>query len=361
MFGRGFPSLRSLIAVLACLSSVSVGTLATAEEQSSMTTIQADAVPSEVAPVAAEPAQPSAPASVEIADTSIVPPATATTAAEPVSAPTKADFLQNQRSAGTATATPSATLPTVDSVPTFSQKATDLRLTDGSFLSNSPEASAQFTAQADAATTVAPTQFRKDGIYVTFYGVPIQRREFAQDFIGRATFETGSGLGAAVGYRYRDFRFDAEYSYFRNDFNELSFFVPGTTTVAPNQPERSPDAFVNGRAIMFNLYYDIPISQRFRPYIGGGIGFYEAFINDLSPPGFGGFVANGKSPNRFAFQLRAGISYAITPNFDIFTGYRYFKGERFEYTIENSGTPPLVLRPNGLKSNSWEIGLRYTF
>ncbi|MFM8293102.1 MAG: outer membrane protein, partial [Microcystaceae cyanobacterium] len=83
-----------------------------------------------------------------------------------------------------------------------------------------------------------------------------------------------------------------------------------------------------GRAIMINAYYDFPVSEQFRPYIGAGIGTYNARINDLSPPGFGGFVANGDSADRFAFQLRAGISYLFTPNFEVFTGYRYFHGEQ---------------------------------
>lgn len=203
---------------------------------------------------------------------------------------------------------------------------------------------------------------RANTFYVTLYGIPLQGRASAQDFIGIATFKQGYGLGGAIGYRFdNNLRAELEYSYLDNGFQDLSFFIPGTTTVAPNQPEKSPGANVKGRAITVNAYYDFPVSEQFRPYIGAGIGTYNARINSLSPPGFGGFVANGDSPDRFAFQLRAGISYLFTPNFEVFTGYRYFKGNEFEYTIENSGTPPLVLRPNGLESNSLELGLRYGF
>ncbi|MEM8502344.1 MAG: P44/Msp2 family outer membrane protein [Cyanobacteria bacterium P01_D01_bin.1] len=207
-------------------------------------------------------------------------------------------------------------------------------------------------------TDVEEEVYRQDGPYLTIYGVPIQRRGFAEDSIGRATFDNGGGGGGAIGYRLGDFRFDAELSYFTNPFNELFFFNPGTTEVAPNQPEESPGAFVDGRAVMFNVYYDIPLSKRFRPYVGAGVGFYNGRINDLSPPGFGGFVANSSSPNLAAYQLRAGLNYSPNSRFDLFTGYRFFRGERFEYPIENSD---LLLRPNGLKSSSLEAGVRVVF
>jgi opacity protein-like surface antigen len=275
--------------------------------------------------------------------------------------------LDKSKNAPVAPVTATPPVATVEHVAPVSHNAADLNALEPMPSITQNEQLAALLAQAETTTpTVAPAAnpfVRKDGFYVMFYGVPVQGRDRAQDFIGRATFDIGFGFAGGLGYRAGDFRFDAEVQYFKNNFKDLFFFIPGTTTVAPGQPEQSPDAFVNGRAVMFNLYYDVPIASlpRFRPYVGAGIGFYTAFINDLSPPGFGGFVANGTSPNRFAYQLRAGFNYAITSQLDFFTGYRFFKGNRFEYTIENSGTPPLVLQPNGLKSHSWEIGLRYVF
>jgi len=207
--------------------------------------------------------------------------------------------------------------------------------------------------------------YRRDGFYLTLLGSPIQSRKFAQDFIGRATFTDGSASGGAIGYRWGDFRFEGEIQYFSNGFDLLTFLDQATGQfIFPSQ--RSPGATVDGRSIMFNIYYDYPLSERWRPYLGLGAGFYRAQINGLSPEGFGGFVAFGESPDRFAYQLRLGIAYAVDANFEILAGFRYFKGDTFEYTIRSSTslTPDgslLVLRPNGLETQSIELGIRYHF
>ncbi len=216
---------------------------------------------------------------------------------------------------------------------------------------------AQTEGEAESAEAETDATARNDGFYIRL-GAGFQNRADAQDFIGRASFDTGYKLNGAVGYRYSDFRAEVEYTYFRNDFDELTFFEPGTTTPVAGPPETSPGAYVDGRALMLNVYYDIPLSRRLRPYIGGGIGVYNAHIVELSPPGFGGFEANGFSASRFAFQLRAGLSYAITDSLDISLGYRYFQGNRFEYDIADS---PLELEPNGLETNGAELSLTYTF
>jgi opacity protein-like surface antigen len=198
---------------------------------------------------------------------------------------------------------------------------------------------------------------RNNRFYVRVGG-GLQNRESAEDFIGRATFDTGYNLYGAIGYRFLNLRTELEYKYFNNDFDELTFFQQGTTTPVPGPPETSPGANVDGRALMFNLYYDLDTGSRFRPYVGGGVGFYTAEINDLSPPTFGGFVANGVSDDRFAYQLQAGISYIVTENLDVSLGYRYFKGDRFDYEIEGF-TPNL--EPNGLESNTIELNVLYNF
>lgn len=272
--------------------------------------------------------------------------------------------------------TPESTVPQSEAAPSKPETATttpdslavswsasDLKIDNTMPALASPAPASELAdlsiAQSSKASPAAAPLERRNGVYLTFYGIPVQGRKSAEDFIGRATFSTGTGLGGAVGYRFKDVRFDAEISYFKNKFDELTFFQPGTTTPVPGPSERSPGAFVEGRAVMFNLYYDIPIrGSRISPYIGAGVGSYNAYINDLSPPAFGGFVANGKSSDRFAYQLRSGVTYIASQNLDLFIGYRYFKGNEFEYVIPGF---PVALRPNGLQSHSLELGLRYQF
>lgn len=365
MFWKDFKSLGLLSVTLACLSGVSAEALAApvAKEDSFLNDSKQVYFVSLSESISSTPAQAeqtsdfALTSELEFAETKI---------SDAKIAETKTPVVLEQEQSVVEVTTPVTATPAeqrVDDVTPVSRRASDLDLAESTTLKLNEENSSLLAQVETTAPADAPTFVRKDGFYVMLYGVPLQGRDSAQDFIGRANFDVGYGFGGGIGYRWKDFRFDAEAHYFRNEFNDLFFFIPGTTTVAPGQPEQSPNAFVNGRAIMFNAYYDIPIGNlpRFRPYVGAGIGFYNASINDLSPPGFGGFIANGDSPARFAYQLRVGFSYAITNQLDFFTGYRYFKGETFKYTIENSGTPPLVLQPNGLKSNSWEIGLRYVF
>jgi opacity protein-like surface antigen len=209
-------------------------------------------------------------------------------------------------------------------------------------------------SQAEAASDQTVS---KQGFYVSVAGA-VQSRGDAQDFIGKSTFSPDYGLMGAVGYRMGNIRLEGEYNYFKNNFSGSTFFKDGTTEpLGPAQS--SPGAYVDGRALMFNAYYDIPIKgSALKPYIGAGVGVYEAHIVNLSPAGFGGFVANATSSDRFAFQLRTGLSYSLSRELDVFLGYRYFQGKQFEYPIENS---PLVLKPNGLESHSGELGIRYNF
>jgi opacity protein-like surface antigen len=194
-----------------------------------------------------------------------------------------------------------------------------------------------------------------DGFYVQGIYAPYQERARACDDIGCSTFDSGYSGGGALGYQHGPFRVEFEYNVFSNDFDESTFADPA---VVPRTQKSIQRAYVDGRSLMVNAYYDFQINDRWMPYLGAGIGSYEANIKNLQPPAFGPFVANATSSDRFAYQFRAGVTYVINPAFSVFSGYRYFKGDRFEYPIENSD---LVIRPNGLESHAVELGVRLKF
>ena len=180
---------------------------------------------------------------------------------------------------------------------------------------------------------------------------------------GKGTFANGTAASVAIGYQYSAFRGEFEYVGFQNRFDQLYFNAsPTSTSSGPFGPATSPEGGnVTGRALMFNLYYDIPISKRFVPYIGGGMGTYNANINNLGPAAFAGNVANGYSPDRFIYQLKAGLAYKVAPQLAIFAGWRYMQGSQFSYTMNFTGGPPfppLTITPNGLKTNALELGFR---
>ncbi len=81
-------------------------------------------------------------------------------------------------------------------------------------------------------------------------------------------------------------------------------------------------------AIMANVWYDIDIGSKVKPYVGGGVGWARsrvAFVAltttfNTSATGF----ANER--NGFAYQLGAGVKYEIMRDTSIGIGYRYFRG-----------------------------------
>ena len=65
---------------------------------------------------------------------------------------------------------------------------------------------------------------------------------------------------------------------------------------------------------MLNAYYDIDTGTKFTPYVGAGIGMarLKAKIDDETD--------FSKSKTTFAWQVGAGISYAMTENVSLDAG-----------------------------------------
>ncbi|NJL57804.1 outer membrane beta-barrel protein [bacterium] len=112
---------------------------------------------------------------------------------------------------------------------------------------------------------------------------------------------------------------------------------------------------------MANIYYDIPTNSRFRPYLGAGLGFYTSRINNLTATFFPAAMlspVNQTSETSFAFQIKAGISYEISPKSEAFLGYRYFNGSTLNFNDPgNLGR----FSPDGVRIHAAELGFRYFF
>lgn len=68
-----------------------------------------------------------------------------------------------------------------------------------------------------------------------------------------------------------------------------------------------------------NGYYDFNSGGSFQPYVGGGIGVQRTSV-DFRPSNID--VGQGKKTN-LAWQLMAGASYKMGPNFEVFGQYNY--------------------------------------
>jgi opacity protein-like surface antigen len=129
---------------------------------------------------------------------------------------------------------------------------------------------------------------------------------------------TASGI--AVGFDWRKYNFPVrtELEYFhdyRFDFNsQLLSTMPGTGS------ENNIEADTG----LLNVYYDIRLTDRWVPYIGGGVGFSSVRSNS----NFANF-ATGTTESKvgrnegFTWSLAFGLNYFFTERWSAQIGYRY--------------------------------------
>ncbi|WP_265023557.1 acyloxyacyl hydrolase [Wolbachia endosymbiont (group A) of Epistrophe grossularia] len=123
----------------------------------------------------------------------------------------------------------------------------------------------------------------------------------------KASFIAGGG---AFGYKMDDIRVDVEgvYSYLnKNDVTNAKF-----------TPDTIADSLTAISGLV-NVYYDIAIEDMpITPYIGVGVG--AAYISTPLKDA----VNDQKSKFGFAGQVKAGVSYDVTPEVKLYAGARYF-------------------------------------
>jgi opacity protein-like surface antigen len=124
--------------------------------------------------------------------------------------------------------------------------------------------------------------------------------------------EDGLTVGAAVGAHINEWlRGEIELSGNWHD-GEVELTTPTATTA---------EGDVDALFVLANLWFDIPVGDVFRPYVGGGIGFgrLDADLDTAA----GTFVDD--SDWAFAYQLGAGVAFGFAENIAFDVGYR-FKG-----------------------------------
>ena len=105
---------------------------------------------------------------------------------------------------------------------------------------------------------------------------------------------------------------------------------------------------------MANAYLDIPTGTRFRPYVGGGIGYAEISPSD---PTTAGQPLIDETQTSLAYQFKAGVSFGVTRFSEVTLGYRYFAtGD-----LATIGTTDRAADGEGLSTHIAEIGLRINF
>ena len=154
------------------------------------------------------------------------------------------------------------------------------------------------------------------------------------------SYDFGIMVSGFVGYQINQFRIEGEIGYQENDIDDTSGL--GVTLDSTGD--------VTGTSFLLNGYYDFNTATSFTPYITAGIGYAEVEVNDYNIPGSGA-LNYSDDDSVFAFQVGAGVGYAINTALTLDVKYRYFATEDPEFGTSEAE----------ISSHQIMLGLRYRF
>jgi len=156
---------------------------------------------------------------------------------------------------------------------------------------------------------------------------------------GEFSFDTGFGMTAAFGNAFDSgFRLELEFGYKVNDYDEAEgtyseYDRQGFQDYSEDYSDRLSGDIMTS-SFMFNGFYDFTPRSPVSPFIGAGIGFAN-IESDFDYYG-------SEDDNVFAYQLAAGVAFALNQNFKVDVQYRFFGTEdpdfyslETEYTTHN--------------------------
>lgn len=170
--------------------------------------------------------------------------------------------------------------------------------------------------------------------------------------------KNGYTIGGAIGYNFAGMgvpvRAEAEYLY----HNQFKYFANNSTGAGGTGQFSSK---IDVHTVFANFYYDIKTSTAFTPYVGAGLGV--AWINQKVASTFTGWTVGTDDGNydttNFAWNVGAGVGYALTDSVTVDLGYRYtsFGNAKAVSNAANS----INFRAKDLNSHEALLGLRYQF
>lgn len=185
-------------------------------------------------------------------------------------------------------------------------------------------------------------------------------------------FDNGYALSGEFGARYANgFRSGVEVVYSKADVDTHSGVnVAGTVidgvdaavlTGSPTQlgatvgqVVATPDGDeIESTSIFANLYYDFNREGRISPYVGAGLGYSDVSVQ-YSPSGVG-IIDDSKG--KFAYQLKAGATLAVSERIDLYGEAAYRATD--DVKLENTLFPGTLNIEN--TQTVFSVGARYRF
>ena len=209
------------------------------------------------------------------------------------------------------------------------------------------------------------------------------------------SYKTGFRVSGTLGYEFgTGFRVDGEVFFARAAIGDLTYkgrttTVPGLGTIdIPGERSIDVSGSANQLGGMVNVWYDFNAGSRWRPYIGGGLGFVQVDWGDVEynrnevaqgaanqlarlqnpnlPAGIDVPLPDGTVPELsgtdtvFAYQVGAGMGYEVTNAITVQLGYRLLKANQLEFT-GRSALGAMATATTEMQVHLFEIGLRYRF
>jgi opacity protein-like surface antigen len=143
----------------------------------------------------------------------------------------------------------------------------------------------------------------------------------------KSSYDPGWVVSGAAGYGFANgLRVEGEIGYRQVSLDQLKVNNDGglgaalglgslnglTTNVEGNETALSA---------MANAWYDVKTGTPFTPYVGGGVGLARVSLNNVS---VAGVTLVDDDDVAFAYQLGAGVAYALTQNVALTLDYRFF-------------------------------------
>lgn len=197
---------------------------------------------------------------------------------------------------------------------------------------------------AGAQPVAAPGVEQGTGFYATLglgAGWPqSQTTSLVDPFNGRYVYDGGFAGDAGIGYDFGALRAEITYAFNTNPNPSLDF-DGGRSTIDGTQ--------VRLNSGYLSLYWDLPLTPRIIPYIGGGIGG-TSYSYGAGTVGGEAYKADGVGS--FAYQAKAGVSYVLSSRADLYVEGTYQGAAGYVLSNEDYGT-----------INVWgaKAGLRWRF
>jgi len=212
-----------------------------------------------------------------------------------------------------------------------------------------PAAAPQQVAQAYGVTTTTVDVVEVESVngwYLTVGAGAVWPHDLnykARNFDNHGDFDINAGFSVdgGLGYDFGPIRAELTYGYSAPSLESVHSHTFGEHFDASGK--------INKNDIMASVYWDVLPFSRFTPYIGGGIGY-----SNLSTPSWtvDGYRIGGANKGVFGWQAKAGVSYALAYNWDVYAEGTYSGAEGFSTNNFNTG---------GYTDFGAKLGFRYRF